>query len=110
MGFRSPTGARGKCSTGHPVRRTSWRARRRSSTTKILMHPVAWRDNGLAGGRVQDGQRVHTQAAAASVEIRDLVFRWKGNTEFSLAIDRFAIERGERIFLHGLSGSGKSTL
>jgi putative ABC transport system ATP-binding protein len=36
-------------------------------------------------------------------------FTWPGRNAFSLAIDDFAIEKGERLFLAGPSGSGKST-
>ena len=39
-----------------------------------------------------------------------LRFRWPGRDGFSLAVDRFHLERGEKLFLKGPSGSGKSTL
>ena len=43
------------------------------------------------------------------VEIEDLRFAWPGQTP-CLQVDRFTLERGEAVFLHGPSGSGKSTL
>lgn len=36
-------------------------------------------------------------------------FSWPGSTPFSIAIDGFALSRGERLLLIGPSGSGKST-
>src|SRR5690554_6520420 len=42
--------------------------------------------------------------------IESLSFAWPGQDEAVLVIDRFSIDAGERIFLHGPSGSGKSTL
>lgn len=38
-----------------------------------------------------------------------LTFRWKGQRQNLLEIDRFSISKGERIFLRGPSGSGKSS-
>jgi putative ABC transport system ATP-binding protein len=48
-------------------------------------------------------------AAAAAIEVADLVFAWPGKPPL-LRIDRFVVARGERVFLRGASGSGKSTL
>ncbi|PKO56635.1 MAG: methionine ABC transporter ATP-binding protein [Betaproteobacteria bacterium HGW-Betaproteobacteria-21] len=45
-----------------------------------------------------------------AVALRDLRFRWPGTATDCLAIDRFELAPGERVFLHGPSGSGKSTL
>lgn len=47
--------------------------------------------------------------AEAVVRMSGVRFTWPGRNAFSLAIDDFAIERGERLFLVGPSGSGKST-
>ncbi|MGF1547714.1 MAG: ABC transporter ATP-binding protein [Thiotrichales bacterium] len=44
------------------------------------------------------------------VALRELVFRWRGDTRDCLAIAEFSVGVGERVFLHGPSGSGKSTL
>lgn len=48
--------------------------------------------------------------SAAAVEVRDLRLRWPGAGADCLAIDRFELGAGERVFLQGPSGSGKSTL
>jgi putative ABC transport system ATP-binding protein len=45
----------------------------------------------------------------AVVRMSGVRFTWPGRNAFSLAIDDFAIEKGERLFLAGPSGSGKST-
>ncbi|MFZ1109751.1 MAG: ABC transporter ATP-binding protein [Rhodomicrobium sp.] len=45
----------------------------------------------------------------AVVRMSGVRFTWPGRNGFSLAIDDFAIEKGERLFLAGPSGSGKST-
>ncbi len=37
-------------------------------------------------------------------------FAWPGRHGFSLAVDRFAVSRGEKLLLIGPSGTGKSTL
>ncbi len=46
---------------------------------------------------------------AAVVCMTGVRFTWPGRNAFSLAIDDFAIKKGERLFLAGPSGSGKST-
>jgi putative ABC transport system ATP-binding protein len=48
--------------------------------------------------------------SSALLEVEDVVFRWEGHAEPSVTVDRFAVARRERLFLHGPSGSGKSTL
>jgi putative ABC transport system ATP-binding protein len=48
--------------------------------------------------------------SAAAVELRDLRLRWPSAGADCLAIDRFELGAGERVFLQGPSGSGKSTL
>ncbi len=45
-----------------------------------------------------------------ALSITGLVFRWPRQPRPCLDIAGFAVEAGERIFLHGPSGSGKSTL
>jgi putative ABC transport system ATP-binding protein len=47
---------------------------------------------------------------SAVLALDALSFRWNKAHPACLDIDRFAIEAGERVFLHGPSGSGKSTL
>lgn len=44
------------------------------------------------------------------VQLCDLRFGWPRHRAPCLEIARFAIQRGERVFLHGPSGSGKTTL
>ena len=44
-----------------------------------------------------------------AIDIRSLEFAWKGQSRL-LAIERFTVARGERVFIKGPSGSGKSTL
>ena len=44
------------------------------------------------------------------IELRQLAFRWHDKAPLVLDIERFCIERGERVFIKGASGSGKSTL
>ena len=44
-----------------------------------------------------------------TVKVQDLRHTWPGGNEV-LAIDSFALEHGESVFLAGPSGSGKSTL
>jgi putative ABC transport system ATP-binding protein len=48
-------------------------------------------------------------AREIAVAIDDVAFGWPGRPDI-LAIDRFELARGERVFLRGPSGSGKSTL
>ena len=48
-------------------------------------------------------------ASAPAIELLDVEFAWPGKPPL-LAIDRFAVAGGERVFLRGPSGSGKSTL
>lgn len=45
-----------------------------------------------------------------AVALRDVRLRWPGATTDCLAIERFELAPGERVFLQGPSGSGKSTL
>ena len=45
-----------------------------------------------------------------ALSITDLVYRWPRQPTACLDIPCFAIDTGERVFLHGPSGSGKSTL
>jgi putative ABC transport system ATP-binding protein len=42
--------------------------------------------------------------------VNDISFRWDKKHPVCLAISAFAVEPGERVFLHGPSGCGKSTL
>jgi putative ABC transport system ATP-binding protein len=44
------------------------------------------------------------------VELSDVRFRWPRAQEDGLRVQRFAIARGEHVFVRGPSGSGKSTL
>jgi putative ABC transport system ATP-binding protein len=44
-----------------------------------------------------------------AIELQAVEFAWKGQGRL-LDVERFAVERGERVFLKGPSGSGKSTL
>lgn len=44
------------------------------------------------------------------LDIEDLRIAWPGERNDCLAIERLALDAGERLFLHGPSGSGKSTL
>lgn len=44
------------------------------------------------------------------IDIHDLAFRWRERNPVVLQIERFSMQRGERVFLQGASGSGKSTL
>lgn len=46
----------------------------------------------------------------AVIDVDSLRFRWPSASEPCLAIERFKVESGERVFLFGPSGSGKSTL
>ena len=49
-------------------------------------------------------------SASPIVELQDIVFRWSMHDQPCLDIPRFAMQAGDRVFLHGPSGSGKSTL
>ena len=44
------------------------------------------------------------------VDINNVHFSWPGKHSFSVEIDTFSLNNGERLFLLGPSGSGKSTL
>ncbi len=44
------------------------------------------------------------------IRIEQLRYRWPGNDQDTLSIERLAVESGERFFLRGPSGCGKSTL
>lgn len=44
------------------------------------------------------------------LEIENLKFSWPGQSEPTLDIKQFSINKGEQVFLKGASGSGKSTL
>ncbi len=46
---------------------------------------------------------------APIVWMADVVFTWPGRNAFTLSIDGFTLEKGERLLLIGPSGSGKST-
>ena len=46
----------------------------------------------------------------ATVEVRDLAFRYRGQVRPALALDALRVDAGERLFVHGPSGGGKSTL
>lgn len=55
-------------------------------------------------------QRIATDAAVPDVvRMSGIRFRWPGARTFSLAIDDFALPRGQRVLLVGPSGAGKST-
>jgi len=44
------------------------------------------------------------------IEIKDLTYRWKGQSKNTLEIAELSVSRGEHVFLRGESGSGKTTL
>jgi len=46
----------------------------------------------------------------AIVEVRDLVFRYRGQARSALTLGALRVGAGERLFVHGPSGGGKSTL
>lgn len=55
-------------------------------------------------------QRIATDAVVPDVvRMSGIRFRWPGARTFSLAIDDFALPRGQRVLLVGPSGAGKST-
>tara|TARA_R110002153_G_scaffold15822_8_gene56309 strand:- start:18845 stop:19558 length:714 start_codon:yes stop_codon:yes gene_type:complete len=45
-----------------------------------------------------------------SLSIKDLVFTWSKQSDFTLRIPKWQVKTGEKVFLHGRSGEGKSTL
>ncbi len=45
-----------------------------------------------------------------AIEMKNLSFRWPGQTEDTLKIDALSVQPKEHIFIKGASGSGKSTL
>lgn len=45
-----------------------------------------------------------------SLSIKDLVFTWPKQSEFTLCIPHWQVEAGKKVFLYGRSGEGKSTL
>lgn len=45
-----------------------------------------------------------------SLSIKDLLFSWSKQSDFSLHIPKLQIETGKKVFLYGRSGEGKSTL
>lgn len=47
--------------------------------------------------------------SAPAIDARELTFAWPGKARL-IDIERFTLQRGERVFLRGPSGSGKSTL
>ena len=47
---------------------------------------------------------------AGAALMRGVGFAWPGRARFGIAVERFAVARGERVLLLGPSGSGKSTL
>ncbi|HEY5740174.1 MAG TPA: ABC transporter ATP-binding protein [Gammaproteobacteria bacterium] len=47
---------------------------------------------------------------AGLLALNDVRFHWPGDDGFSLAIDAFTLDYGEKLFMRGPSGSGKSTL
>ncbi len=48
--------------------------------------------------------------ADTAVRLTDLRYAWPGQARPCLDIDRFTVDAGESVFVHGESGSGKSTL
>lgn len=44
-----------------------------------------------------------------AIDLQTVKFSWKGQEQL-LDVERFTVDRGERVFLKGPSGSGKSTL
>jgi len=44
------------------------------------------------------------------VELNNLQFRWKGQSQNTINIDDLHVQQGEHVFIKGASGSGKTTL
>ncbi|UZE98063.1 ABC transporter ATP-binding protein [Alkalimarinus alittae] len=44
------------------------------------------------------------------IELNQVKFRWPGSSTSVIDIERFSIEKGDKVFLKGPSGTGKSTL
>lgn len=44
------------------------------------------------------------------VELNNLQFRWKGQSENTIDIEKLRVHKGEHVFIKGASGSGKTTL
>ena len=44
------------------------------------------------------------------VELRNLRYRWRGQSVDTIAIEELALRQGEHVFIRGASGSGKTTL
>ena len=47
---------------------------------------------------------------APIIELRNVQFRWSGQSSFAIAVPDFTVHKGETVLLLGSSGSGKSTL
>lgn len=45
-----------------------------------------------------------------SLSIKNLLFTWSKQSEFTLHIPKWQVEAGKKVFLYGRSGEGKSTL
>ncbi len=65
--------------------------------------------SGVEPARAAGGPGAAADGTSPAIEVSDLVFAWPGKPPL-LRIERFAVARGERVFLRGPSGSGKSTL
>ncbi len=44
------------------------------------------------------------------IKLKDLTYRWKGQSKNTLEIAELSVSKGEHVFLRGESGSGKTTL
>ena len=56
-------------------------------------------------------QNPQTQANSDSLlALNEVQFHWPGRDGFTLSVDSFSLDYGEKLFLKGPSGSGKSTL
>lgn len=51
-----------------------------------------------------------TSGGTEVVSLRDVRFRWPGQTSDTVSIDELRLETGEHLFVRGASGSGKTTL